>query len=418
MGSIVDDDDIDNVLSAALESLKLSSDGVWPSWITEYPEEPEHIIANLSHCYLPPECQAYLPFPLPSSDNQEIMNSFTAKTLNVVAGMPLFVCTSIPTPILACMLTGMRSRQAIDDCDVSIELLRRRYRDGLIEFDGEQKDYHQLESSRETIDHIFDKKLKKLMQERSMYSPHTRAWPAHVSTFTVFRLYHTVILTLLSLVAVDESSRVHREHINNAYNELCDASSKLVVDALNEPLMKTAVTVGQRQFIGRMNVFDTLVPNDIADRCIVFTRRALELAEHCIMEMINIPHTLQKSLVCTVQPALITDDATFVTKQLLHDQDMLIRSRTDYHCNSWANDALIVAHASTVPFMHMFQPYKEWIVNACVRQSIPTHIHAHRYAYMRRVLHNSTLQQDGDWYSLHMIYDTDTNEHFRVVNAN
>lgn len=431
---ISDDDD---ALSAALANMSLTEAGFWPAWITEVKGNSEEIIANLDLCSLSRECNAFLPFPLPRTKNNNVEQLLTSKAYNAVAQVPFFAVFPMPTPILLCMLTGMPSRQPLHDCDAGIKLLQQKYNDDLAEYISAQRrsddvtelypellrqykrEFYHLQSSRTIIDSIQRLQLRRLNYERTIYSPHAHSWPKHVSTFTAFNVYYTVISTMISLPASDPALKKHQERLNACYNTFDEQLVALTAKMLSVNAVQGAVAVGVKQLNERMEVFNVLVPTCMTQAIVDYTYSILALAEKCVLHMLDVAMPLHEKLLCTQQrriPTELMKEREFITDALLEEQAMLVRIRQDYHPHLWTSDALMRTRSESTPHLHTFHQYHEWVINACVRMYMPLAKHGTRAAYLQRVLKRETTSADGDWYTAHTTYDENTRIPFAIVN--
>ena len=412
----VSDDSIDAILADAMKSLEISSNGVWPAYIYSSREVEGEIIANLDDCFLPPDCMAWLPFPMPKTADNSIELHVLAKALDIVAHLPLFAVFSICTPILMLISSGIPSRQKIYDCDETILRLRRIFNEDAQRYDGNLRDFAKLTSSRLIIDKVMQLQLTKMSHERAALSTqYTHTWPKHVSTFAALQLYNTMIITILSLAVAQAQTQGERERLNACHRELDEKLKEAFAEIVADPRMQYALKKGHYHLEDKFNVYDLLVPDELVDMMRSYTYRVLELFERCVMTMLQIPSELQSKLVCTCQRRLSKEDEEVCTTPiLLEEQAQVIRARCDFNARIWSSTRVISDNAAS-KHIYLRRPYHEWVMMACIRCTLPVQ-HARKNAdYLRRVLLGTTTMSDGDWASIHFNYDEKSNSIFRSV---
>ena len=421
--SVVNDDNDDinnrkmNALLLALQSFDISPQSLWPSCVYSSINTVDEVIANLDECFLPLPCYALLPFPTPQSKENSIEHHLLAKSLAIVSHLPLFAVFSIVTPMLMLMSSGMPSRQKIYDCDEAILHLRRIFAEDYRNYSsGDLAEFAKLESSRLIIDKVRQLEMNRMAHERAVSSSNfTHSWPKHTSTFAALHLYNVMIITILSLAVANGGSNDERERLTNHHQELDDRLGTLFQEFMNDSAMRHAIKLGHVQLEKKFGVYDLLIPFDLVDRMRSYTYRVLELFEHCVMSMMEIPLEIQNKLVCTCQIPLIEEDANDdVTQTMLEEQSHVIMSRCDFNTRIWANLRSITKHSKS---RHIYRrrPYQEWVMNACIRYTFSAQKIQKNRDYLRRVVLGATIESDENWSSIHFNYDEGTNSIFRSI---
>lgn len=412
MASTSDDTD---ALTISMQSLKIGKNDLWPSWIGSSREVEGEIIANLDQCFLPPKCYALLPFPMPQSKDRSLEVRFLARSLDIMAHLPLFAVFPIITPTFMCMLSGMPSAQNVYDCDEIIARLRIIYKRDFEKFGGSLKDFSRLETSRRIVEAVQAQQLKKSMHEHNLKSPHTHSWPKHVSSFTAFNIYNTVITTILSLAMTNNRAKEERDRLNALHAGLNDSVAALFKTFREESELNAVIASSHDQLAKKLNIYEQMIPDGCVEIMRSYSYKVLKLFERCIMSMMEIPDDLQKMLVCTRQQQLSYEDRSrFVTASLLEEQEGVVFARNDFNARVWIDSGDIRAHARS-PNAYLFRPYHEWVMQACSRLTFSAVKTLDKQEYLKRVLQQRTLASDGDWSAKHYNYNERTGSLFSAV---
>ncbi len=362
----------EETLARAFASMELTPSGYWPPWINAIDRENiMHIIADTNKCFLPLECYDYLPFPDPPLEKAAVQ-TFESQIFCTMAECPLFVVFPITTPILACLLTGLPSRQGVIACRANIDRFANQYNEEYTQSGKTATEFLTEDRAKALANNIFEWRARLRDEEYKLKTKKGTSWPYHISTYVAFGYYQKIIDTMVSVAAFTANySESQKERIQACYRQLRASIDGLLLDYVENNKEDAGYRLaGLAQSLSQdFEVYNsTYIPEHMESYMRVYTREVISLMEQCIMRMIGIPKEFAEKLVFTNQKELDENDPAFHTDQLMQEQKNLTEVRTCAFVDTWGYNKRMIARSASTPNIYKTASYQLWVFNQLARR--------------------------------------------------